>query len=54
MEVLAQKARALRAKHPALGDCPHCFNHHARSLMIGCCVCTGDIDLTRKDIFTRH
>lgn len=54
VEVLAAKARALREKHPPANCCHHCFHHHARALLINHCVCTGDIDLTRKDIFSRH
>lgn len=53
-QVLAARARALREKPVPAGCCGHCFFYYCRALLVTCCVCTGGIDLRRKDIFSRH
>jgi hypothetical protein len=53
MERLAQIARELREKPVPAGCCARCYARHCRALHVGCCVCSGDIDLARKDIFSR-
>lgn len=39
-------AKRLREKPVPEGHCERCFHSHGRALLTGCCVCTGDIDLT--------
>jgi hypothetical protein len=53
-QVLIERARKLREEPVPAGCCAQCFARHCRALYIGHCVCTGHIDLTRKDLFSRH
>ena len=53
VQILAEKARALREKPLPENCCPYCYRHHGRGLYINHCVCTGHIDLSRKDIFSQ-
>lgn len=50
---LQARAAKLRHKPCPAGHCESCFTGYCRTLLIGHCVCTGHIDLTRKDFFPR-
>lgn len=52
VQVLINKARALRHIAVPDGCCDYCYHHHGRGLYSDHCVCTGHINLRRKDIYT--
>lgn len=52
VQLLINKARALRHIVVPDGCCAYCYHHHGRGLLVDHCVCSGHIDLSRKDIFT--
>jgi hypothetical protein len=46
-ERLAAEARAKRDQPCPAGHCERCFHSYCRILLIGCCICTGDIQTGR-------
>jgi len=50
-ERLAANARKLREVNCPPDHCDHCYRYACRLLLIGCCICTGGVNLSKKNFF---